>query len=509
MQSPNSKKLPLLPGYTSNIDLRTDFKKSQTFKVSNGVPQVCENLSLENNINNELLKNDFNDLSVNDISKIKNSNNSVLPAWVKYDRQVLRFYSYIIEDVPQSPTETSRIRKCVMYFYLEDESIHVTESKVENSGMTQGVFLRRHRIPKGTSTFYSIEDFQIGGEIKCYGRSFIVYDCDPFTRKFYEEVGSPLNPSQECPVDAYSAKHTKSEVTFHGKQMNSLKTYMEASLGKPIGQSAESIRRFFEHDRQVLRFYALWGDDTLYGEQRPFVINYYLADDAVEVLEVYGANSGRDPFPSMLKKSRLPKIVTIDRLSLNDEDYYTEKDFRVGKVISVLGRAMLIHACDEYTKGWLIENRGCTEADFPTIIAKEDKKVVKKVEIPPYTGYGTEEDSLQSVKNLVPKPPKKEIKTDEEEKQVTRVMARLISKRPEDVTRLFVISLYGADDSISVFERPGRNSGFVGGKFLEKAKLKNPSTGLYYKPADLVIGTQLNVNSYIFDLVDPNDVLDK
>jgi hypothetical protein len=36
----------------------------------------------------------------------------------------------------------------VIYFYLEDESIHVAEPKQQNSGIPQGVFLKRHRIPK-------------------------------------------------------------------------------------------------------------------------------------------------------------------------------------------------------------------------------------------------------------------------------------------------------------------------------------------------------------------------
>ena len=37
----------------------------------------------------------------------------------------------------------------------------------------------------------------------------------------------------------------------------------------------------------MLRFFAVWDDrGALYGEKRPFVVHYYLADDSVEVLEV-------------------------------------------------------------------------------------------------------------------------------------------------------------------------------------------------------------------------------
>lgn len=47
---------------------------------------------------------------------------------------------------------------------------------------------------------------------------------------------------------------------------------------------------------------------ALYGETRPYVLNYFLADDTVEVMEVSSSMSGRDPFPALLKKQRLPKV---------------------------------------------------------------------------------------------------------------------------------------------------------------------------------------------------------
>lgn len=57
----------------------------------------------------------------------------------------------------------------------------------------------------------------------------------------------------------------------------------------------------------VLRFYCQWADDKMYGEIRPYIVHYFLADDTVEVQEVSIPNSGRDPFPSLLKRQKLPK----------------------------------------------------------------------------------------------------------------------------------------------------------------------------------------------------------
>lgn len=61
---------------------------------------------------------------------------------------------------------------------------------------------------------------------------------------------------------------------------------------------------------QVLRFFALWDDsDSLYGEKRPVTLYYYLVDDSVEICEHHEANSGRDPFPVLLRRQKVPKHI--------------------------------------------------------------------------------------------------------------------------------------------------------------------------------------------------------
>ena len=64
---------------------------------------------------------------------------------------------------------------------------------------------------------------------------------------------------------------------------------------------------------QVLRFFALWDDkDTMHKETRLVNIQYYLVDDTVEIREVHQANSGRDPFPVLMRRQRLPKTIKED-----------------------------------------------------------------------------------------------------------------------------------------------------------------------------------------------------
>ena len=52
--------------------------------------------------------------------------------------QALCFEAYFQEAVPQAQNETYRIRKCRIYFYMEDDTIQVVEPEYKNSGIPQG-----------------------------------------------------------------------------------------------------------------------------------------------------------------------------------------------------------------------------------------------------------------------------------------------------------------------------------------------------------------------------------
>ena len=71
-------------------------------------------------------------------SKIPHGTGPDLPTWVAFDKQVLCFDAYFQEAVHEKREEQYRIRKCKIYFYLEDDSIQVIEPRDKNSGLPQG-----------------------------------------------------------------------------------------------------------------------------------------------------------------------------------------------------------------------------------------------------------------------------------------------------------------------------------------------------------------------------------
>ena len=60
------------------------------------------------------------------------------PAWIKLEKQVLKFWTYFTEEVRSERVEKERLRKCILFYYLEDDSIQLVEPKVGNSGIPQG-----------------------------------------------------------------------------------------------------------------------------------------------------------------------------------------------------------------------------------------------------------------------------------------------------------------------------------------------------------------------------------
>ena len=72
----------------------------------------------------------------------------------------------------------------------------------------------------------------------------------------------------------------------------------------------DKLKQFLTFDRRVLRFFSVWDDrDQLFGEKRRFVLLYFLADDTVEVREVPETNDGRDPFPILLNRQKVPRNI--------------------------------------------------------------------------------------------------------------------------------------------------------------------------------------------------------
>ena len=134
---------------------------------------------------------------------------------------MLNFKAYFQEPVVEDPTENYRIRKCIIYYYLDDDTIHIIESRVENSGIPQGVFLKRHKLPKpgsyGTTTTqgggtYDWTDLRLGSNLDVYSRVFRIVDSDDFTKAFFANEGVDIGTPEPFPNDPFA--HTRAMINM-------------------------------------------------------------------------------------------------------------------------------------------------------------------------------------------------------------------------------------------------------------------------------------------------------
>jgi len=88
-------------------------------------------------------------------------------------------------------------------------------------------------------------------------------------------------------------------------------------------------------------------------------------------------------------------------------------------------------------------------------------------QIPPYNGFGSEEDSYNSCLSLLPKPPKRDFARFMEfdrrglDSNVLRFLARIDTDRAIESERQFIVSYYLSDGTVSVFEPIGKSPGIV------------------------------------------------
>ncbi|XP_009982991.1 PREDICTED: EF-hand domain-containing protein 1, partial [Tauraco erythrolophus] len=489
---------------------KTSFHRSQTLGYKNGfafsrLPTV--------GIGGERLY--VNQLSQAELDELSNTRRTLtygqakqappsgfIPAHVAFDKKILKFNAYFQEDVPLSAEEHYRIRQVGIYYYLEDDSMSVIEPVVQNSGLLQGKLVRRHRVPKNDcGDHYHWKDLNLGMNITMYGRTYRIVNCDPFTQVFLESQGIELNPPEKMVFDPYTERRRMP-----------IPEYITPS-------DFDRLKQFLTYDKKVLRFYAMWDDtDSFFGENRHYIIHYYLADDTVEVREVYEQNDGRDPFPVLIKRQRLPKTFVDKKktfpscvLEISDQEvleWYTAKDFAVGKPTTLLGRTFFIYDCDEFTRNFYRDKFGITDFQ-PVEIKKKPLEKVPQV-IPPYNGFGLLEDSLQNCFSLLPKPPRKNvIKMLENDHEVLRYQVALESPNPEDRKRRFILSYFLSNDMISIYEPPVRNSGIIGGKYLGKTRVTKPGSttenATYYEPSDLTIGSTIEVFGHRFVITDADE----
>lgn len=367
--------------------------------------------------------------------------------------------------------------------------------------MPQGNFMKRHQVPKNGDSFCTLGDLVVGNTVVFYGRTFQIIDANAETQAYLAgmgrddgSLGSPGGRTSQFPEDKYETSRSIStwdpNIRYNMKK-NPTSVFAEAMLGKTVDNTGRA--GFLKYDRMVLRFSCIWDDrDRLYGDLQQFKLHYFVSDNTMEVLTIHGQNSGRDPSPLLVKRSKVPK-------DLKDEakGTYHWSDMDIGATITLFTRHLVLIDADKSTREFYeAQGRGLSEATT----FEEDEPPVLVRKIPPSTGFGSDEDSLTScVGSLVQNAPKKVLG----DNRTLRFLGRFITEKPEDADREFVISYYVADKTVAVHEPPKRNSGVVGGPFLSRLPAKLLAEGdMVLDHTSFYVGATVAISSHLFTITD-------
>ncbi|KAH7828429.1 putative EF-hand domain-containing protein 1 [Monocercomonoides exilis] len=518
-------KLPFLPGTTFTDPKKTNFAKSHTLGYKDGIPTAKLDYP---SIGNEFRRTIDERFSSEELEKsrdftfgwtrkcleyssvggpdIKSRGTTIvsatgttapptaetIPSFIAYDKLVMCFYAYFKEAVHESREEVYRVRNVDILFYLEDDTISVVEHKQNNSGIVQGTFLRRHRVPRDErdpdSGCIELDDLEVGKDVRIYGRLFHIYDANGSTREYLEkEYGKILSEREPLPSDA------------HAKEREKIESHIRVTVRDPD----TTTQKFLKYDRQVLRFNAVWNDATMFGEQRFFALHYFLSDNTIEIVELRKANSGHEAFPSFVRRQSVPRDG-VAHLHHSDTAYepMQPEDLMIGKEVTIFGRTFLLYDCDDFTRRWYQQNMGVTDPMDPLPLGAEETSTADR-EVPPYLGFGEELDSLATCFHIQPRPwPRDYFKLLVKDKDAFHFLCRIETASPGESERRFVLTFHLSDDTLSIYEPPQRNIGYVQGKFMERTKMYKPDSNVYYGPGDFFVGAVLEIRTRRFVLLD-------
>lgn len=379
----------------------------------------------------------------------------------------------------------------------------VIEPKETNSGIPQGTFMRKQKVPKPIKEqgdnhhqeeqFFSPADIAVGASVVFYGRTLVIIDADAYTRAWYKSTfGVEFGPAMECPDDGHREQRLRMEQPLLVRRKDVQERQQDEVRPQPSQSNTSDLLKLPPYqlrDTKVLRFYCAYEDENQLGGRHQCVLYFYVSDQTILIKETI--EPGRHHFPTFL--SRQCVLKDSDRL-------YQYEDLQCGGYIKVYGRRILLLSCDTSTAEWYA-SKGIEQKPLH-IAQSESADPTSKVIITPPNGFGTDDDAyalgLKLEPGILEGKNKRQAKNQHEAK-VLRFLVHLMRAIPtgktaskdnnstgaqrleEDHSRNLILNFFEFDSTVSIFEPSIPNSGVDGGLFLARGKYKkyisNKATG--------------------------------
>mmetsp|Transcript_8349 Transcript_8349/g.12451 ORF Transcript_8349/g.12451 Transcript_8349/m.12451 type:complete len:635 (-) Transcript_8349:293-2197(-) len=195
---------------------------------------------------------------------------------------------------------------------------------------------------------YHWKDLTIGMRIPVASLDILLIDADEFTREFYNSKEIPLAPPIELPKPIYPDVSNEPIPPLIPKPIKTMEEKKKANIYMGV----------------VLQFQAILDNPKEADKSRQFVIQYYMENDTVQIMEPQVRNSGHKG-GVFLTRCKLEN-------SLNPPDIY------LGAVVSILAHKFVVLDADLYTLKFM-ENH--TEIWRQCELSQIVKKIKTKKEV--------------------------------------------------------------------------------------------------------------------------------
>jgi hypothetical protein len=283
--------------------------------------------------------------------------------FLQNDRKVLRFKAFW-----DDPTMYGNRFYFTIHYFLADNSCEINEAHSRNSGRdAYPVFMKRGPLLKDNRTNvypgmlepkadkYLPHDMLVGAEINVWRRKLVIYDCDDFTQKFFEEYLGVDQKSNAIDVADIPKVHVKLTPPPHGA--GPAPGYPEDSLMNCVmirpKAASKDVARLMTLSGEVLRFEARCVNGEPEDENRKFIVGWFPDEHHMACWELKVRNSGH-----MAGKFSEKKRMT----NVDTGEYFKLHELAIGKTLCIAAMPLVIIRADEHTLRYLERN---TE-EFPS-----------------------------------------------------------------------------------------------------------------------------------------------
>ena len=225
--------------------------------------------------------------------------------------------------------------------------------------------LRRQKLPfddrealkdigSSPGNFYTDKDFlvqgtPVGARVRVFGRDFLIYDCDDFTKQHYQKkYGVSYFPNLTDRIRTPAVEPPRREIpppTGFGTDADSLQSIYNLIPKAPKRDEG----KLMDLQGKALRILGKFEDPAAQEDMdRKFVITFYLSDDTVSIFEPPQQNSGIIG-GKFLERSQM--------LNPDSGENFLPFDFKLGAVVQLNKYRFRLLDCDEFTRKY-IESKG-------------------------------------------------------------------------------------------------------------------------------------------------------